>query len=120
MTMQYTDVADVLDAVADYIDGIETQKKTAEAAAKGERISKLAARFETSTGESIPASMKEKLASLDTDTLDQLLKVAKNTGDSPAALGSPADREDAPVAPRNTKEASAHADDRFLSWLTAD
>jgi len=118
--MKYAEVADVLDAVADYIDGIETQKKTAEDSARNERIGKLASRFEASTGESIPASMKEKLAGLDTDTLDQLLKVAKNTGDSPTALGSPADREDAPVAPRNTKEASAQADDRFLSWLTAD
>lgn len=115
----YKQVADVLDSVAEYIDQLEYQKTAAENVARDERIAKLAAQYELATGESVPASVKEKLASLDHATLDHLLKVAKNNSDSPESLGGPAATEDAaPV--RSVKEAAAVAEDRFLSWLTTE
>jgi len=118
--MRITDVADVLDAVAGYIDNIEFQKHATETAAREERIHKLASKYQTSTGESIPSNMKDKLAGLDIDTLDHLLKVANNnTSDSPTTLGGPSEISDSP-GPRTVKEAASHADDRFLSWIVND
>lgn len=117
--MRITDVADVLDAVAGYIDNIEFQKSAAENAAREERISKLASKYQVSTGESIPTNMRDKLANLDVDTLDHLLKVANNHSDSPTTLGGPSEISDSP-GPRTVKEAASHADDRFLSWIVND
>jgi hypothetical protein len=117
--MDYKDVASVLESAAEYIDGIESTKQAAETAARDARIDKLASRYEASTGESIPMSLKEKLATLDVDTLDHVLKVAHNSSDSPESLGSPADISDSP-APRTVKEASVQAEDRFLSWIVND
>jgi hypothetical protein len=118
MSLDYKEVANVLDAVADYIDDIEFAKSAAEKAAKEERIGKFASKYETSTGEALPASLKEKLASLDPEALDHLLKVAKNTEDSPESLGEPSDHGMA-VLPRTTKEAAAQADDNFLNWIVS-
>lgn len=117
--MRYDDVANVLEAVASYIDNIEFEKQAAERTARESRIAKIANRYETSTGESIPAKMRDKLANLDVDTLDSLLKVAATSEDEPATLGGPSSISDSP-APRTIKEAASHADDRFLSWIVND
>ena len=109
-------LADVLDSVADFINVNEQTKLAAEQSVRSERISKLATRYESSTGEALPESVRAKLAGLDTSALDHLLKVAKNTEESPDALGNPADIEDSP-APKTVKEAAAHADERFLNWI---
>lgn len=118
MSISYKEVANVLDAVADYVDDIEFAKSAAEKAAKDERINKFASKYETSTGETLPAPLKDKLASLDPETLDHLLKVAKNSEDSPEALGEPSDHGSA-VVPRTVKEAAAQAEDNFLSWIVS-
>lgn len=112
-------IADLLDAVADYVDDIEREKTAADTSAKNQRIDTLAERYNVSTGESLSDDLKAKLASLDTTTLDHLLKVAKNSNESPEALGKPADINDNP-APRTVKEAAAQADTRFLDWLVND
>jgi len=117
--MTNDEIAMILDATADYVDGIESTKVAAEKTAREKRVGVLAERYEASAGESIPSSMKEKLATLDVDTLDQLLKVAHNSSDSPASLGGPADLDDV-VAPRTIKEAAVQADDHFLSWIIND
>jgi len=117
--MTNDDIANLLEATADYVDGIESTKFAADKTAREARIGTLAGRYESSTGESIPANMKEKLATLDVDTLDQLLKVAHNSSDSPASLGEPADQDDV-VVPRTIKEAAVQADDHFLSWIIND
>jgi len=114
--VNYEKVADILDSVAQYIDDIEYTKSAQETSARNERISKFASRYETSTGESLPNNLRDKLANLDQEALDQLLKVANNTGDSPESLGGPAEISDNPN-PRTVKEAAAHAEDKFLSWI---
>jgi hypothetical protein len=111
-----TKLAGVLEAVADYIDENESQKLASEKVAREERIQKLAKSYETSTGETLAPAFKEKLANLDPETLDHLLKVAKNNDESPVSLGGPADTSDTP-APRTVKEAAAQAENRFLDWL---
>ena len=118
MSIPRTKLADVLDAVADYIDEREHQKLAEIQAAKGERIEKFARQYEESTGEALPDDKKKKLASLDQETLDHILKVAKNTTESPDALGGPAELSDSPL-PTTVKEAAAQADARFLNWINS-
>lgn len=116
MSVNYQDVANVLDAVADYIDGIEYEKTAAEKAARDERINTLSTRYEHSTGEALPESLKEKLAGLDQETLDHILKVANNNGDSPGSMGGPSEIQDG-VQPETVKEAADQAEDRFINWI---
>jgi len=117
--LSHEKLASVLDAVADYIDETEGKKLAEETAARDERIAKLAVNYESSTGEAIPETLKTKLASLDQNTLDHLLKVAKNNNESPVALGRPADLSDHP-APRTVKEAADRSEQRFLDWIVND
>jgi len=112
-------LADMLFAVADYIDEVELKKTANVRAERDERIAKLAERYEASTGESIPDDLRNKLAGLDANALDHLLKVAKNNNESPVALGRSADLDSDP-APRTIKEAADHSEKRFLDWIVND
>ena len=114
--VSYEKVADILDSVATYVDDIENAKTAADKQAKDERITTMSTRYTASTGENMPDSLRDKLANLDQEALDQLLKVANNTGDSPESLGGPAEISDNTI-PRTVKEAAAHADDKFLDWI---
>jgi hypothetical protein len=114
--VSYEKVADILESVATYVDGIEHTKSAAEKSARDTRISKFATQYTSSTGESLPPSLRDKLANLDQESLDQLLKVANNTGDSPESLGGPAEISDN-HPPRTVKEAAVKADEQFLSWI---
>ena len=115
--MNYTEVANVLESVALYVDDIEYDKQASVNAARTERINKLAERYEASTGESVPEQLSKKLANLDPDMLDHLLKVAHNNVDGDTeALGGPAENSDDRVAV-TVKEAAHHAEDRFLNWI---
>lgn len=118
MSVDYQKVADVLETVAAYVDGIEHQKIADEQSKRTQRVKKLATSYEASTGESLPSDMEEKLAKLDQETLDHLLKVANNTGDSPDSLGHPANMTDH-TAPKTTKEAAVRAEERFLDWIVS-
>jgi len=118
--MDYKEIANLLETAAEYFDGVESAKLAAENTARDARISKFAARYEATSGESFPESLKEKLATLDVDTLDHVLKVAHNSSDSPESLGAPSDLSDDLPAPKTVKEASVHAEDRFLSWIVND
>jgi len=112
-------IADLLDAFAEYVDEVEQTKLAAQQSECNTRIDALAERYSSSTGEEMPSALKTKLAHLDPDSLDQLLKVAKNNNESPDALGRPADVDDNP-APRTVKEAADQADQSFLNWLIND
>jgi hypothetical protein len=117
--LSHEKLASVLEAVADYIDETESSKLAEDRAARDARISKLAENYEASTGEILPDALKSKLAALDPNSLDHLLKVAKNNNESPVALGRPADLSDSP-APRTVKEAADHSEKRFLDWIVND
>lgn len=113
----YADIANVLETVARYIDDIETEKTAALTAAKSQRVNKLAQSYEAATGEKFDTNLQGKLASLDPEVLDHLLKVAHNNRNgNTESLGGPADVTDAP-APRTIKEAADQAEDRFLNWI---
>ena len=112
-------VAALLDLVAVYVDENEYQKEAAEKSARESRITRLAESYEATTGESIPSELTDKLANLDQDALDHLLKIANNKSESPTSLGGPAQINDHPV-PRSVKEAAARAEDNFLNWIIND
>jgi len=113
--MDYKDIADVLDSVALYVDGLEAEKQASEKEARSSRIAKIAAQYEAATGQDVPDSLRQKLGGLDPETLDHLLKVAKNNDDV-ASLGGPSEITEH-EAPRSVKEAAAQAEDRFLDWI---
>ena len=112
-------VAELLDLVAVYVDENEHQKEAAERSARDTRISRLAESYEATTGESLPTQLTDKLATLDQDALDHLLKIANNKSESPTSLGGPAQINDHPE-PRNVKEAATRAEDNFLNWIIND
>jgi hypothetical protein len=113
----YEKIAETLECLADYVDSIEHEKQQKTASELNERISKIAGSYENRTGESFPDALRNKLAQLDQETLDHLLKVANNNSDSPEALGSPSEKLDGYPEPRSTKEAAAQAEDKFLDWI---
>ena len=116
--MNYQAIAEVLNSVADYVDDIEYQKQAADTEAKNTRINKLASKYEASTGQQIADDTKSKLAALDQETLDQLLKVANNNNsENLESLGGPGDITDNNGTPLTTKEAAVRADKDFLSWI---
>lgn len=108
-------VAELLDLVADYVDETEHKKQAAVQSERETRISKIAESYTNTTGESIPDHLRDKLAGLDTEALDHLLKIANNKNEAPATLGGPS--EDDATAPLTTKQAATDADARLLSWI---
>lgn len=112
-------IAELLDLVAVYVDENEHQKEAAEKSARESRINRLAESYEATTGETIPQELTNKLANLDQDALDHLLKIANNKSESPTSLGGPSQNDDNPM-PRTVKEAAARAEDSFLNWIIND
>ena len=105
--------------MAEYLDEVEATKQAAETAEKSLRLDKLAAKFETATGEALAPSLRNKLANLDPEALDTLIKVSQNNNSAPEALGTSADIADKDV-PGNIKEAAVRADENFLNWVLGD
>lgn len=117
MSLTRHKIAEVFEAVADYIEGIEGQKVAEERTLKRAHIDKLAESYELATGQTMPEAAREKLArSLDHEVLEQLTKAAKHSGESPESLGAPSTYGQAPV-PTTVKEAAALAGDQFVNWI---
>lgn len=112
-------LAELLDLVAVYVDENESRREAMEKQARDSRISRISESYEASTGEPLPDPLRAKLAGLDQEALDHLLKIANNKNESPPSLGGPAQIDDSPN-PRTTKEAAALADDNFLKWIIND
>jgi len=109
-------LSSLLSTVADYVDQVEHDKMSAEKIARDQRITRLSDTYERATGEALPSTMSAKLASMDIDALDYILKVARtNADEAPASLGGPVDL--GPRTPTTTKEAASYAEDNFLSWI---
>lgn len=116
MSLDTNKLAELLEGVATYVDAIESERTAKTASERTARIEKLATGYETATGESLPETVREKLATVDVDALEHLLKIANNSDDSPYSLGGSADRNDNPP-PRTVKEAAEQAEDRFMNWI---
>lgn len=116
MSLDTEKLADLLVGVADYVDAIESDRSAKTASERDARINKIASRYEGATGESLPESVRSKLAGVEVDALEHLLKIANNNDGSPDALGNPADLSD-DTPPRTKKEAADKAEDNFLNWI---
>jgi len=114
--LKFAQLADAFDAMAEYIDQSEGERLREKQAAVHSRIDSFAERYLDSTGEELPPELRSKLASLDEEVLESVLKTTKTAGGSPDSLGGPADN-----AP-NLKTASEDedADARMLRFLTTD
>ncbi len=118
MSLTRKKLAEVFDALADYVEEIELQKHAAVQSERNSRIDKIAASYEHSTGEAFPETMRKKLAALDADALDHLMRTSKHADESPESMGGPAEIS-AGSQPTTVKEAAAQAEDQFLAWIVS-
>ena len=107
-------IAELLDAVADYVEYHEGAQYRTKQAESAEKIQKIASAYLDVHGEELPEDVRNKLASADDALLDLFMKQAALTGGSPDLLGAPVDDLD------NVKIANHNPDDpdaRFLNFL---
>lgn len=108
-TVSHEKIAEVLEAVAEYVDSIEAEKNSKLASARQDSIAKLASKYEETTGSGLPEAIRNKLASLDVSVIEELSKVAQPKG-QPRTLGRASEEVE--------KTASSNsAEDRFLAWI---
>ncbi len=93
MSIKNTDVADLLDAMADYVETVNGDLHRRKTAAFQEKIALYAASHEETTGEPLSEDMQAKLAALPEDVLDLMVQQVKTAGGSPDTLGGPEEIE---------------------------
>jgi predicted RNA binding protein with dsRBD fold (UPF0201 family) len=109
-------IANVLDAAADHLDAIESEKVSSVQAERHAQIDTLASKYAEATGEEMPDSIRQKLASSDKDVVSLINAMVEKQAGRVESLGGPSDKED-PAAPTSVKEAAEAADDAFLKWI---
>lgn len=110
MTIDYEKIATALETVADYVDATEGRRLREKQAAQRARVASFAERYEESTGEALPASLRSKLASLDEEALEHVLRISKTAGGSPESLGDPDTTETKTASEEDHRE-------RFTRWI---
>lgn len=111
-------VADVLDAVADYVEANECEKQAHINAAKESLIVSIGEKYAAAVGEPISDDLLKKIATADISLLEVVEKVAETKRDTnQLAMGEPSDKRDFSAEPENKKEAVEMADERFLQWI---
>ena len=118
MAIDLVKVAAVLDAVADHLDAIESEKVSSLRAQQEGRLDDLAKKYAEAMGEEMPEALRRKLANSDGDVLGLVTSVVAKHASQLDALGSPSDRSD-DRTPLTVKEAAEDADRRFLEWITS-
>lgn len=116
MNVDLEKVANVLDALANYIDGIEREKQAGVTAEREQLIAAIGEKYAAATGEDISDDVLRKLASSDVALLHTLDKIAETRRED-ISLGSPSDQRDQNSAPESKKEAAEAADDQFVNWI---
>lgn len=111
-------VANVLDAAAEHLDAIESEKVSSAHAERQARIDTLAAKYAEATGEELPDSIRKKLASSDKDVVELVNSMIEKQAGAVEALGGPSSRGDG-AAPTTVKEAAEQAEERFLYWINS-
>jgi len=111
-------VAEVLEKTAAYVDEIENREKTALRDARNAQITELSDKYAAATGEELPDTLRQKLATSDKDVLELLRQTVEKTAGEVPALGGPSQRNDS-SAPSTVKEAADAAEDRFVNWIVS-
>ena len=114
-----TKVATVLEAAASLISATETEKRAEQNAQRTAEVTKLAAQYKEATGEDLPESMRQKLASSDKDVVGLIRGLAEKQAGTVESMGGPSAQRDTNSQPTTVKEAAVKAEERFLDWLTS-
>jgi predicted extracellular nuclease len=109
-------VANVLDAAAEHLDAIESEKISSANAARQATIDTLAAKYAEATGEEMPDTIRKKLASSDKDVVELVRAMVTKQAGAVETLGSSSSRGD-DSAPMTVKEAAEQADEHFRDWI---
>ncbi len=113
--MNLRKVASVFDAVATYVDAIESEKLAAAESARKARVDKVASAHVSAHGEAIPDDIRRKLADADPSVLTYVEGVLQKQSGVVEALGAPVDLET--NEPRGVKQASDDAWARFGTFI---
>lgn len=116
--MNLRKVANVFDAMAEYVDAVEREKQASVDSARKARVDKVASAHASAHGEEIPDDVRHKLASTDPSVLAFFEGVLAKQAGTVDSLGSPATPAD-DDQPSTVKEAGDAADKRFLNWLVS-
>jgi hypothetical protein len=116
--LDLTKVANVLDAAAEHLDAIESEKVSSAHAERQTRVDTLAAKYAEATGEELPDSIRKKLASSDKDVVEWVNSMIEKQAGAVEALGSPSSRGDG-AAPVTVKESADQAEARFGEWIVS-
>jgi len=116
--MNLTKLANVLDAMADYVEENERKQASAQTAARKARLDKLATAHLQAHGEEMSDAVRNKLSSTDESTLDVVEDLLSKQAGAVTPLGSGSDL-DADPEPKTTKEAADVASQRFLEWINS-
>jgi len=115
--VDHAKLAAVFDAMADYVDQVETEKTSSIETARQSRIDKIAAAHAAAHGEELSETTRKKLASSDA-ALDYVEDLLTKQAGNVTPLGASASL-DTDNPPKTIKEAADAADDRFVSWITS-
>ncbi len=112
-------VANVFDAMASYVEAVESEKRASVESARKARVDKVATAHATAHGEEIPEDIRQKLAGTDPAVLAYVENVLAKQASGVESLGSPSSISDGDDQPTTTKEAATAADQRFYDWLVS-
>lgn len=113
--MNLRKTADVFDALAIYVDAVESEKLAATESARRARVDKVASAHASAHGEAIPDTIRRKLAETDPSVLAYVENILQKQSSVVEALGAPADPET--NEPRGVKQASDDAWARFGNFI---
>jgi len=116
MSVDLNKVAEVLDAAAEHLDALESEKQASVIAARESMLDQLANKYAEATGDSMPDNIRKKLASSDTDIVNLLQSMVEKQASQVDTLGAPSNNNDGSL-PLTVKESAEQADSRFLNWL---
>lgn len=114
--MELEKIADVLDALADYVDSVEAEKTAKVTAEREAKIADIGEKYASATGEEIPDNILKGLINADVDVLSAIEKVASSKHND-TSLGAPGEPRDFSAEPETRKEAAEQAEDQFLNWI---
>lgn len=112
-------IATVLERMADVLDAGEAEKRASTVQQRTTQINKLAEQYREATGEDLPDTIRQKLASSDEDVVSLVQKMAERQTEKVESLGGPSSNRDGDATQFTKKEASDAADDRFLHWVNS-
>ena len=114
--VDHAKLAAVFDAMADYVDQVESEKTSSVAAARQVRLDKIAATHVATHGEELPDIVRQKLAKADDASLDVVEDLLSKQAGIVTPLGAGASTE-TDHQPQTVKEAADAADERFLKFI---